>query len=229
MSHDKFDFNQTSAFSGFAQPPITGNQSDTPVTPKFGLSYQLDANNFLYFTAAKGYRQGGVNESVPANLCAADLTTLGLTSTPIGYTPDSLWSFEVGAKDSLFGGRLGLDSSVYTLNQNGTPAVDSRVFSYDPTLPQPGAQKSLSMRAGMYTDRLPAMSFQNHFSTRPSVAKVVRITAPMPVTNIQSLACSMDVRIDPNSLFISARSSPNSWAISVRTLPNSLATSVLKH
>jgi iron complex outermembrane receptor protein len=267
VSHDKFDFSQASAFSGFVQPLIAGNQSDTPVTPKLGLSYQLDADNFLYFTAAKGYRQGGVNEAVPADLCAADLTALGLTSTPIAYTPDSLWSFEVGAKDSLFGGRLGLDSSVYTLKwkniqqsvrlpscgfayvgnlgtatgvggdlaarfkvtgdllagfstgyvsltydksvyegtnatlvnkgdviggppfhaaawtlykfnlfdhgafyridytyQNGTPAVDSRVFSYDPTLPQPGPQKSLSMRAGMYLSGWELSVFGNNLT-----------------------------------------------------------------
>jgi iron complex outermembrane recepter protein len=115
VSNDKFYFDQTSAFSGAAQTPVAGTQSDTPVTPKFGVSYQLDANNFLYATAAKGFRQGGVNGDVPTNLCQSDLTALGLTTTPTSYTPDSLWSYELGAKDSLFGGRLGLDSSVYAL------------------------------------------------------------------------------------------------------------------
>jgi iron complex outermembrane recepter protein len=115
VSNDKFYFDQTSAFSGAAQTPVAGTQSDTPVTPKFGVSYQLDANNFLYATAAKGFRQGGVNGDVPTNLCQADLTALGLTTTPTSYTPDSLWSYELGAKDSLFGGRLSLDSSVYAL------------------------------------------------------------------------------------------------------------------
>ena len=115
VSNDKFYFDQTSAFSGAAQTPVAGTQSDTPVTPKFGVSYQLDANNFLYATAAKGFRQGGVNGDVPTNLCQSDLTALGLNTTPTSYTPDSLWSYELGAKDSLFGGRLGLDSSVYAL------------------------------------------------------------------------------------------------------------------
>ncbi len=115
VSNDKFYFDQTSAFSGAAQTPVAGTQSDTPVTPKFGVSYQLDANNFLYATAAKGFRQGGVNGDVPTNLCQSDLTALNLTTTPTAYTPDSLWSYELGAKDSLFGGRLSLDSSVYAL------------------------------------------------------------------------------------------------------------------
>jgi len=115
VSHDEFSFEEASAFSGFAQTPLSGSQSDTPVTPKFGLSYQLDADNFLYATAAKGFRQGGVNGNTPSNLCGSDLAALGLTTTPVAYKPDSLWSYEIGAKDSLFGGRLGLDSSVYTL------------------------------------------------------------------------------------------------------------------
>jgi iron complex outermembrane receptor protein len=115
VSNDKFYFDQTSAYSGAAQTPVAGTQSDTPVTPKFGLSYQLDANNFLYATAAKGFRQGGVNGDVPIDLCQSDLTALQLTTTPTAYAPDSLWSYELGAKDSLFGGRLSLDSSVYVL------------------------------------------------------------------------------------------------------------------
>jgi outer membrane receptor protein involved in Fe transport len=271
VAHDKFDFVQNSAFSGAAQAPITGSRSDTPVTPKFGASYQLDANNFLYASAAKGYRQGGVNESVPADLCSADLTVLGLTKTPTAYSPDNLWSFEVGAKDNLFGGRLGLDSSLFTLKwrdiqqsvrlpscgfsyvgnlgtatgfggnlsarvkvtdgflagfnagyvsltydktvlegtdailvnkgdviggspfhlsawtlykfnvfnhgafyridytyQNGTPAVDSQVFSYDSTLRQPGPQKSLSMRAGMYLGSWEVSLFGNNLTKQES-------------------------------------------------------------
>ena len=115
VSNDKFYFNQAAAFSGANQPVVAGTQSNTPVTPKFGLSYQLDADNFLYATAAKGFRQGGVNAGVNPSLCGTDLTVLGLTNTPSTYTPDSLWSYEIGAKDSLFGGRVGLDSSVYVL------------------------------------------------------------------------------------------------------------------
>src|SRR5262249_28321290 len=115
VSNDELSFGQQSAFSGFAQTPIGGTQNSTPVTPKFAVSYQLDPNNFLYATAAKGFRQGGVNGNVPADLCATDLAALQLTTTPTAYSPDSLWSYELGAKDRLLDGHLGLDSSVYVL------------------------------------------------------------------------------------------------------------------
>jgi len=94
----------------------TGNTSETPVTPKFGASYQLDADNFFYATAAKGYRNGGVQAAVPTVACAADLATLGIKSSPTQYNSDSLWSYELGAKDNLLGGRLRLDSSIYYID-----------------------------------------------------------------------------------------------------------------
>jgi outer membrane receptor for monomeric catechols len=205
------------------------------------------------------------------NLCAPDLTALGLTQTPTSYSPDSLWSYELGAKDTLFGGRVGLDSSVYLLKwksiqqsvrlpscgfsyvgnlgqatgiggdlsarfkvtqglmfgvnagyvsltydqaiyeganatlvnkgdviggppfnlaawtmyrftlldhgafyridytyQNGTPAVDRSTFSYDSTLPQPGPQKSLSMRVGMYLGGWELSVFGNNLTKEES-------------------------------------------------------------
>jgi outer membrane receptor protein involved in Fe transport len=95
-----------------------GTQSETPVTPKFGVSYQVDPQNFLYATASKGFRPGGAQEPVTASLCASDLRALGYGngSTPETYKSDSVWSYEAGAKDSFFDGRLKVDSSVYYID-----------------------------------------------------------------------------------------------------------------
>ena len=151
VSDDKFSFDQVGTYSGFPLTPVSGTQSDTPVTPKFALSYQLDNDNFLYATAAKGFRQGGVNGGVPAALCASDLAALGLTTTPTAYSSDSLWSYELGAKDSLFGGRLGLGSSIYTLRWNNiqeSVRLPSCGFSYVDNLgTATGYGADLSMRA----------------------------------------------------------------------------------
>jgi outer membrane receptor protein involved in Fe transport len=55
---------------------------------------------------------GGINPNL-GTLCAADLQTLGLTSTPETYKSDSLWSYEVGSKNSLLNRSLQIDSSVF--------------------------------------------------------------------------------------------------------------------
>jgi hypothetical protein len=52
--------------------------------------------------------------------------------------------------------------------QNGNPAVDSRTFGYDPTLPQPGALKSLSMRLGMYVGGWELSLFGNNITNDES-------------------------------------------------------------
>ena len=102
------------SYSSFQQvepiSPLVGEQNfsisgvATPVTPRFNLAYQADANNLYYATVAKGYRMGGPND------------TVGLAcpvSTPLTYRPDLVWSYEIGTKNSLFDEHLQVDSGVF--------------------------------------------------------------------------------------------------------------------
>jgi iron complex outermembrane receptor protein len=100
---------------------ILPNQEQTPVTPRFGLTYQYTDNDMVYATAAKGYRPGGSNSpnATQNPLCAPSFEALGLSSVPTTYDSDSIWSYEVGAKDSLFDRRLSLQSSVYFIDWTG--------------------------------------------------------------------------------------------------------------
>ena len=107
--------NQSGAFVGPVPIPTSGSISETPFTPKFGLSYQPDANDLFYTTIAKGYRVGGINSTL-GSVCALDLAALGLSNSPGSYKSDSLWSYEVGAKNTLLDHRLQIDSSLYYIN-----------------------------------------------------------------------------------------------------------------
>lgn len=132
VARTKFDFSDAKdgPIAG-AGGTDTGRQSETPVTPKFSLTYQADANNFFYATAAKGYRIGGANPTVNA-LCSANLAALGYASAPRQYESDHLWSYEVGSKNSLAGGRIRLDGSAFYINWSN---IQQRV-----TLSQCGGQ-----------------------------------------------------------------------------------------
>jgi len=79
---------------------------ETPVTPKFSLSYQK-GDLLVYGSASKGFRTGGGNSSV-ANIpsCAADVAALGGSDVPGEYDSDSVWSYEAGAKGRFRGGRV---------------------------------------------------------------------------------------------------------------------------
>jgi outer membrane receptor protein involved in Fe transport len=86
---------------------------ETPVTPKFGVTWQPSANDLVYATASKGYRIGGTNAPL-SNFC--DIAAQGYTSVPTEYASDSLWSYEAGAKTLMYNGRLQLSSSLYHID-----------------------------------------------------------------------------------------------------------------
>jgi iron complex outermembrane receptor protein len=106
VERDSYDsFQQVEPIS-----PLVGEQNfsisgaATPVTPRFNLAYQADANGLYYATVAKGYRMGGPNDTVGV-ACPV--------STPLTYRPDLVWSYEIGAKNSLFDEHLQVDSGVF--------------------------------------------------------------------------------------------------------------------
>jgi iron complex outermembrane receptor protein len=99
---------------------FSGEESEHVVDPKFGINYQLDDKNLLYFTAAKGDRIGGVNSpfSTGDTGCIQQLNSLGVGESPTTYRPDSLWSFEIGSKNRLFDNRLNIEASVFHIVWN---------------------------------------------------------------------------------------------------------------
>jgi len=102
--------------SDASQALVKGQISETPVTPKFSLQYFINPDNLLYFSAAKGFRAGGVNQvltSAAAGLLAQNgLTTAALPKT---YDSDTVWSYELGAKFRLLDGRAQINTAVYDL------------------------------------------------------------------------------------------------------------------
>jgi iron complex outermembrane receptor protein len=92
-----------------AVPPYAvNNLKQTPTTPRLSLSYQQDRNNLFYVSAGKGFRIGGGNDPLPS-VC-------GYSEVPQSYTADFIWSYEIGAKNKLFDGRMEIDSSAFHID-----------------------------------------------------------------------------------------------------------------
>jgi len=102
-------------------PTSVASTSETSTTPKVGLSYQLDDANLFYASASKGFRPAGASLLVPLSQCGRDLRNIGYldangaSKQPAIYDSDSVWSYEIGAKNRLFDGRVLLDTSVYQI------------------------------------------------------------------------------------------------------------------
>jgi iron complex outermembrane receptor protein len=94
----------------------TASGSENPVTPKGVLSWQPTPENLVYLSAGKGFRPGGVNFPAGGSLCATSLSQVGLSSIPGQYSSDSLWSYEIGSKNTLFGNTLQINASIFHID-----------------------------------------------------------------------------------------------------------------
>ena len=66
-------------------------------TPRLIIDYQIDEDLLLYASASRGYRPGGFDTF----------------SFKEPFDPEYVWSYEVGAKSTLFGGAATLNASAY--------------------------------------------------------------------------------------------------------------------
>jgi iron complex outermembrane receptor protein len=119
------------AVSGWLSSSGTGSfdyfstgERDSGVTPKFNLSYQMDKDLLLYGTVSQGFRPGGGNQPIPTtgalgsgpDGCLANLAAIGLTSAPLGFKPDKVWSYELGEKFRGDDGRITINAAGYFEN-----------------------------------------------------------------------------------------------------------------
>ena len=127
LSRTSFEYHQIvfGQLSGQTTPTtdsgITNGQvSESPVTPKVGLQYQITDNDMIYLTAAKGFRAGGVNVPLAPAICGSGLALIGLTvdDAPKTYGSDTVWSYEGGGKLRMFGNRLQVNTSAYRIAWN---------------------------------------------------------------------------------------------------------------
>ena len=103
-------YSGNATFSGY-----TAQVSQTPVTPKFSAAYQIDEGNMLYSTVAKGVRPGGSNGTLPS-YCDEALKEAGLGGFTGNFGEDSVWSYEVGAKDKFLDNRVSIQTSLFWIN-----------------------------------------------------------------------------------------------------------------
>jgi iron complex outermembrane receptor protein len=118
-------------FFGFTDPTFAngglsgGDQFATSVLPKFSVQYQLDEGQMVYATVAKGERSGGVNTGAYTEKCQPTFKSLGLNGTPETYDPDTLWSYELGAKIRTLGGKAQLNASGFYIDWSKVQATYS--------------------------------------------------------------------------------------------------------
>jgi iron complex outermembrane receptor protein len=95
-------------------PPL--NQDDTASfgawTPSFTLSYKPTRETLLYASASRGFKSGGFNGRANS---LGDLTLVenGVPTLVTRFRPETVWTYETGAKGSFLNGRVLLSAAAF--------------------------------------------------------------------------------------------------------------------
>ena len=98
---------------------FTFNFKDDRVDPLATVSYDVSQDINVYFTYATGFRAGGANDR---------------SQTFTAFGPESVKSYEIGAKTEWFGNRVRLNLAGYIMDRNGTQTDFDNVDT-NPTSP----------------------------------------------------------------------------------------------
>jgi iron complex outermembrane recepter protein len=104
---------------------LYGIAQNSGVTPKATLAYVRDETTTVYATLSKGFRPGGPNSPIPVPPCAV--------AAPAQFGPDSVWNYELGAKQRMLGNRLGVSGDVYYEDWTGVQQEASPACGFNYT------------------------------------------------------------------------------------------------
>lgn len=107
-----------------------GTTRETGVNPRAVASYHVSSDVIVFAEAARGFRYGGVNQAVPLSFCADALASQGLANAPVTFGPDKLWSYSLGEKSTLAGGRATLNASAFFIDWRDIQTNDQLTCGY---------------------------------------------------------------------------------------------------
>jgi outer membrane receptor protein involved in Fe transport len=149
-----------------ANGPLNGGYSndysahdERDSAPRFTAKYQLAPNQVIYASAAKGFRTGGINSLLP-DICDADLAKLG-QSNGSPFNSDSIWSFELGSKNSYLNGRVQSRVAIYRIDWKNIQQFIQLACTF-PIVANSGA--AVSKGAELEVDALPIEHLLLHVS-----------------------------------------------------------------
>lgn len=100
----------------FSDDLLDETTSESGFNPKLELLYRATDESIYYARAGEGFRVGSVQQFINPTFCAQELADLGIDGLPTTIDGDSLWNYEIGTKQTLFGGTTTANVSVYQMD-----------------------------------------------------------------------------------------------------------------
>jgi iron complex outermembrane receptor protein len=128
------DFTFAQGGYGLAPPGqevvTTGHHAEYNTSPRYTAKYQLSPDQMVYASAAKGFRIGGSNTTLPP-ICDTALSKAGVQNGA-PFDSDSLWSYEIGSKNAWLNGRVESRIAAYRIDWKGIQQTTS-LAAIDPS------------------------------------------------------------------------------------------------
>lgn len=111
-----FEEERTQVFDGIFSDPIdsVGSSAADGFAPRVIASYKLTDATRINAQVAKGFRLGGINDPLNVPLCTPQ--DLGIYGGNPTWEDETLWSYEVGSKSTVMGGRGTFNASAYYMD-----------------------------------------------------------------------------------------------------------------
>ncbi len=148
--------------------------------PKLALMYRLNGGNNIYATVSKGFRAGGYNLQMFADIFKTEQSALGSSlmqlaqgdytlehteadydnvNRTISYEPEVSWNYEAGAHLNLFQGRVQMDLAAFYMRiTNQQLSILAGNYGYGRMMVNAGRSGSLgvelALRGKAFADRL---------------------------------------------------------------------------
>jgi iron complex outermembrane recepter protein len=105
---------ETGLFNGPVPTAAENSARDHFLDQRYTASYKLNEAALVYAQAASGSRPGvDSGASGLTSACVDELHSDGINPIPSQTNPDTLWTYEIGSKNTLAGGRATADLAAY--------------------------------------------------------------------------------------------------------------------
>lgn len=135
MNMSAFMGNVEIPLSSFYEPTVMDVHADQDfwqVLPKVSLKYQCHPSTYTYISVAKGYKTGGYNVQMSADVMQAQMKYDMMSAfqamipteiekpTPVeevaAYKPEQSWNYELGVRSELIEGRLNAELTLFYMD-----------------------------------------------------------------------------------------------------------------
>jgi iron complex outermembrane receptor protein len=93
-----------------------GTQRQTDLNPKFAVEWHPSEETTVYASSSKGFRTGGLNQTINQDICLEDLADLGLTEAPRTFRSDTVQNYELGLKARSLDRRFSMNGAVFLID-----------------------------------------------------------------------------------------------------------------